>query len=227
MLQTSNPLTIHDISIPLRANFPVWPGHESPNMTLVASHENGNGVQITDLVIGVHTATHLDAPRHFIPNGGLVTDLDLNVLIGPARVLHYHGEGPIPLSFFTDQNLPDPPTRLLLKCDQNAGKLHERETFFEDYAGLAPDAAAYLVERGLRLIGTDYLSIGPFHKGNHETHVALLGASVVIVEGLDLRGVEAGDYTLVCLPVAAPTDGMPCRAVLLPAGALPEPLAKP
>lgn len=219
-------MQILDISTPLRPEgFPTWPGHDPLQMRLTASHEAGNGVQLTHLSIGCHTGTHLDAPRHFIAGGGLVTGLDLNVLLGPARVLHYQGEcGPIPLSFFQEQELPDPlPPRLLLRCDCHAGKLHNQETFYEEYAGITPEAAEWLVARGLRLIGTDYLSIGPFRGGhNHTVHVTLLGAEVIIVEGLDLRAVEPGDYTLVCLPLNVPCDGAPCRALLLPPGALPE-----
>jgi arylformamidase len=219
-------MRILDISTPLRTGFPVWPGHAPLAMTLARSHEAGDDAQVTDLAIGAHTGTHLDAPRHFIPGGGLVTGLDLNVLVGPARVVHYTGDSPIPLTFFRDQDLPDPPTRLLLKCDANAGKLHDQDTFFEEYAGVTPEAAEWLVARGLRLIGTDYLSIGPYRDtptgGNRAVHVTLLGAGVIIVEGLDLRAVAPGDYTLVCLPIAVPCDGAPCRAILLPPGAIPE-----
>jgi arylformamidase len=211
-------MTILDISTPLREGFPVWPGHSPVRFTTTESHEAGNGVHLTHLSFGAHTSTHLDAPLHFIADGGLVTGLDLNTLIGRCHVVHYPGDGPIPVSFFEAQALPDPIERLLLKCNRNAGKL-EQATFFEDYAALSIDAAQYLVDRGLKLIGTDYLSIGPFHHGNPEVHRILLGTQVIIVEGLDLRRVEAGPYTLVCLPVALPLEGAPCRTVLLPADA--------
>lgn len=218
-------MRILDISTPLRPEgFPVWPGHATPTMRLSASHENGDGVQLTDLSLGAHTGTHLDAPRHFIPGGGLVTGLDLRALMGPVRVVRYEGEGPIPAAFFASQDLPNPVTRLLLRCDRNAGLL-EKSGFVSDYAGIAPDAASFLVERGLKLIGTDYMSIGANCEDfNRQVHLTLLGAKVIIVETLDLRGVEPGDYTLVCLPLALPCDGAPCRVVLLPPGALPDPL---
>ena len=213
-------MQIHDITTPLRDGFPVWPGHDPLSMTLPQSHETGHGVQLTHLAIGAHTGTHLDAPRHFIRGGGLVTGLDLNVLIGPARVVHYTSAGPIPASFFADLDLPNPTVRVLLRCDHNAGRLHDHETFFEDYAAVSPEAARWLVDHGVKLIGIDYLSIGPFHEGNRDVHLTLLGAETIIVEGLDLRDVEPGEYTLLCLPIAIPADGAPCRAVLLPAGAL-------
>jgi len=217
-------MEIRDISTPLREGFPVWPGHQPLCMTLPESHETGHGVQLTHLSIGAHTGTHLDAPRHFIPGGGLVTGLDLNVLVGPAQVVRFTSDAMIDVAFFEAQNLPATTTRLLLRCDRNGGMLHDNgDVFYEDYAAITPEAAEWLARRGVRLIGTDYLSIGPYAGGgNRDVHVTLLGAGLVIVEGLDLRAVEPGAHTLVCLPVALPCDGAPCRAILLPAGALPE-----
>ena len=219
-------LSITDISTPLRENLPVWPGDASPTFRLSSSHENGDGVDVTQIALSAHTGTHLDAPRHFVAGAGLVNGLDLRALIGPAHVVYHPGPGVMDTDFSEAQRLPDPLPRLLLKCDVNAGRLHEGQTaFFEDYAAITPAAAAWLVARGCRLIGTDYLSIGPyFGDGNRAVHLELLGANVIIVEGLDLRGVEPGVYTLICLPLALPADCSPCRALLLPAGALPDPL---
>ena len=152
-------MNIRDISYPLREGFPVWPGHEPVKLTVVKSHEAGDGVQVTDMAIGCHTGTHLDAPRHFVAGGGLVTGLDLDVLIGPCHVVCYDGTGPLDRAWFEAQALPDPVTRLLLHCTLHDGKLEETR-FFSHYVGITEDAAQYLVERGLKLIGTDYLSIG-------------------------------------------------------------------
>ena len=217
-------MQIRDISYPLRPEMPVWPGHAPVAMELTHSHEAGHGVQMTHFSFGAHTGTHLDAPRHFIPGGTLASEIDLNALIGPVCVVRFSGEtGPIERAFFEAQNLPNPVPRLLIACDRHDGKL-DTPDFFEDYAGITPEAATYLVERGLKLIGTDYLSIGAFHgSGNRTVHQTLLGANVVIVEGLDLRNVSGGNYTLVCLPLSAAADGSPCRAVLLPPGVLPNP----
>ena len=217
------PMQIHDITVPLREGMPVWPGDPSPHFRLRAAHAKGDAVDVTEMALVAHTGTHLDAPRHFVPGAPLVHELDLRVLLGPVHVVHFEGEGPIPASFFAAENLPDPLPRLLLRCSRNAGAL-ERDTFFEDYVAITPEAAQWLVGHGCRLIGTDYLSIGTFGEGNTETHLTLLGAGVIIVEGLDLRNVEPGAYTLICLPLALPADGSPCRALLLPAGALPDTL---
>lgn len=216
-------MTIRDITSALRTGFPVWPSHAPVGLRIDKSHENGDGVQITHLDFGAHTATHLDAPRHFIPGGGLVTGLDLRVLLGPCTVLRPTGPGPIGVEYFRQAALPDPARRILLAFEHNEGKL-DRPEFFPDYAAIDEEAAHWLVERGMRLIGTNYLSIGPFHGGNPEVHRALLGPETIIVEGLDLRDVPEGEHTLACLPILLPSDGAPCRAVLLPAGALPDPL---
>lgn len=219
-------LPIRDISTPLRESLPVWPGDASPQFRLSSSHENGDGVDVTQIALSAHTGTHLDAPRHFVPGGGLVTGLDLRALIGPVHVVYHSGPGVMDTDYFEAQELPDPLPRLLLKCDANAGKLRDgQDDFFEDYAAVTPGAAAWLVRRGCRLVGTDYLSIGPYlGDNNRAVHLELLHAGVIIVEGLDLTGVEPGEHTLVCLPLTLPCDGSPCRAILLPRGALPEPL---
>lgn len=230
-MSTTEPATppptpfFRDISTPLRTGLPVWPGDIPVEMTCSQTHEAGDGVQVTHLRLSAHTGTHLDAPLHFVPGGGLVTGLDLHVLVGPARVVQFAGTGPLDVDFFRAQNLPDPSPRLLLRCDHHSDALHARgDRFFHEYAGVTPEAAEWLVEHGVRLVGTDYLSIGPFGDDNIAVHKTLLGAGMIIVEGLDLRQVEPGIYTLICLPMALPCDGAPCRAVLLPEGSLPETL---
>ena len=182
--------------MPLRAGLPTWPGDPGPQFRLTASHEAGDGVDLTHLAMGAHTGTHLDAPRHFVAGAGLVTGLDLNVLIGPAHVVAYDGDDPIPTAFFEAQDLPDPLPRLLIRCAKNAGALL-RDTFFEDYVGITPDAAEWLVARGNRLVGIDYLSIGSYRSGNRETHLTMIRANVIIVKGLNLAGVEPATYTLI------------------------------
>jgi arylformamidase len=205
-----------DISVTTSNQTPVWPGHQRVNISQTATHENGDVAEITHIDMGAHTATHLDAPRHFVPGGSLVDALDLSTLIGPCHVHHVTCTGVLTAEYFASQNLPDACTRLLLKIDDHAGKLYQPE-FYEDYTAIDHTAATYLINRGLKLIGIDYLSIGPYHAGNVETHQALLGNDVIIVEGLDLSHVDAGPYELVCLPIRIACDGAPCRAVLMPA----------
>ena len=210
-----------DISVLVSNHSPVWPGHSSVNLSLTHSHENGDIAEITHISMGAHTITHLDAPRHFVPKGSLVNTIDLRILMGPVHVLHVTQLGVLTKEFFEEQAIPSPCKRLLLRIDAHSGRLFEPD-FYEDYVGIDAGAAQFLIDNGLILIGTDYLSIGPFHHGNVETHQTLLGEGVVIVEGLNLVHVPRGDYSLMCLPIALPCDGAPCRAILLDAHALPE-----
>ena len=205
-----------DISVTTSNQTPVWPGHQNVNISQTATHENGDVAEITHIDMGAHTATHLDAPRHFVPGGGLVDALDLSTLIGPCYVHHVKCKGVLTEEYFASQKLPEHCSRLLLKIDDHAGKLYQQD-FYKDYTAIDHTAATYLINRGLKLIGIDYLSIGPFHAGNVETHQVLLGNDVIIVEGLDLSQVEAGEYQLICLPIRIACDGAPCRAVLMPA----------
>ncbi|MFM2223332.1 MAG: hypothetical protein RLZZ78_1589 [Armatimonadota bacterium] len=205
-----------DISVTTSNSTPVWPGHPNVSLRQTAAHDNGDIAEITHIDMGAHTATHLDAPRHFVPGGGLVDTLDLSILMGPCHVHHVTCTGVLTAEYFASQDLPDDCTRLLLKIDDHTGRLYDA-AFYEDYTAIDHTAATYLLSRGLKLIGTDYLSIGPFHSGNVETHQALLGNGVIIVEGLDLSQVDAGAYQLICLPIRIACDGAPCRAILMPA----------
>ena len=114
----------------------------------------------------------------------------------------------------------------LAGCDLNSVErvlFHTRnssfwsEGFRKDFTHLSPEAAERLVGLGVKLVGTDYLSIEKFHSGHHRTHLTLLSKGVVIVEGLNLSEVPAGDYELICLPLKIAEgagDGAPARAVL-------------
>jgi len=210
---------IKDISVTLTPDLPVWPGDPQPEVTLDKIEEDGATIHITSLRLGAHTGTHLDAPLHFIPGGKRVPELDLNKFMGEVLVVDVGSVEVIDRDLL-EQLIPDLRSpRVLFKSDRNRGALMRRE-FFEEYTAISPDAASWLVERGVQLVGVDYLSIGRFSGGNKETHETLLSAEVVIVEGLDLSSVEPGVYTLVCLPIKLPYDGAPCRAVLLEKGQL-------
>ncbi len=208
-----------DISVTTSNQTPVWPNHAQVNLSQTATHERGDIAEITHINMGAHTATHLDAPRHFVRGGGLVDEIALTTLIGTCYVHHVTRTGVLTAEYFAAQDLPDSCARLLLKIDDHAGRLYQ-SAFYENYTAIDHTAAHYLIDRGLKLIGTDYLSIGPYHAGNVETHQALLGNDVVIVEGLDLAHVSEGTYQLICLPIRIACDGAPCRAVLMPATGL-------
>jgi arylformamidase len=185
----------------------VWDGDPDVSFEPAASLETGDPANLTRLGLGSHTGTHVDAPLHFLPGGDGVDRLPLDALIGPALVLDLtHVEADVRAA---DLDFPAGAERLLLKTPNS--RLWERDEFAPEHVALEPDAARLLVERGVRLVGVDYLSVG-----SPETHRILLAAGVVPLEGLDLREVEAGAYRLVALPLRLEgVDGAPARVVLI------------
>ncbi|MGH9023398.1 MAG: cyclase family protein, partial [Acidimicrobiia bacterium] len=183
----------------------------------VSEIARGDAANVSELRLGSHTGTHVDPPRHFLDDGAGVDELSLEALIGPALVvdLTYAG-GPLGPDDLDALDVPPGTERLLLKTSNSALWAEPRPTFPDRYVALSPEGAAWVVGRGLRLLGTDFLSIERKGAPGHPTHVALLCAGVVVVEGLDLSKVSPGPYTFVCLPLrVAGGDGAPARAVLL------------
>jgi arylformamidase len=192
---------IIDISRPLSPATPVWPGDPPVIVQPVARVEDGDPAAVSRLALGTHTGTHVDPPAHFFPGEPAVDALPLDVLMGPAVVAQFD-PGPIDGTALESTALPRGTSRLLLKTGGDAG-------------AVTPDGARWLVERGVRLVGADTLSIEPETR-DYPVHRILLGAGVVIVEGLDLAPVAPGPYELVCLPLRiAAGDGAPARAVLI------------
>jgi arylformamidase len=176
---------------------------------------DGGICNVSRLDMGAHTGTHLDAPSHFIEGAAATESIPLDVCIGPAWVVDATGLraniGPTNLA---DLDIPADETRLLFKTPNS--ELWNQPGFSEAFIGLDGDAARLLAERGVRLVGADYLSIAPF--GNPApTHLALLSAGVVIIEGLDLRAVDPGPVDLLCIPLRlVGSDGVPARAFVRP-----------
>ncbi len=208
------PPLIHDISVPIDNGGVVYP--DNPPIE-IAPHKriaSGGSSNVSRLAFGSHTGTHVDAPRHFLDAGAGVDALPLDVLVGPAVLVRF----PADVMAITADMLRAAPlsgaTRVLF-ATRNSSFIRDR-TFVPDFTYVAPDAAAYLVESGVRLVGVDYLSVEQFRSGHHQTHKTLLGAGVVIVEGLDLSAPPAGRYQLVCLPLRlVGLDGSPARAILI------------
>ncbi len=202
-------MTLVDVSLPVREGMPVYPGDPAPNVSLAMSIAGGDPANVTRLDFGLHTGTHIDAPRHFFDDGAGVEALPLDALIGPAHVADATGlDGDLDLAGLDALAVPPGTERLLLHTRNS--DLWALEDFQAGFASVAPDAARALVERGVRLIGVDYLSVG-----GPETHRTLLGAGVVVVEGLDLRAAPPGAVRVMCLPMRiVGADGAPARVVL-------------
>jgi arylformamidase len=203
----------HDISLPISERLITYPGDPPIQLPAHARIADGDDVNVTRLSFGSHTGTHVDAPLHFIDDARAVDELPLDILIGPVRVAEFdRGVSGIGEDELREAGI-DGETRLLLKTRNR--DLLESEAFREDFTYLTGAGADYLLEAGVKLVGIDYLSIEEFDADEPVAHKRLLEQEVIIVEGLDLRGVPAGRYELICLPLRlAGLDGAPARAVL-------------
>lgn len=207
---------VYDITVPLSSSLAVWPGDDPVRIERKEIPIRGGAVTVSNLMMGSHAGTHVDAPLHFIPGGVAIDALDPDLLIGRALVVEDFGAGNLTSERFDALAIPPGVERLLLHTRNSAFWAGSADTFHECFTGISEDGAQWLVRRGVRLVGIDYLSVGPFGDGAG-THRVLLEAGVVVVEGLNLGGVPAGWYRLACLPLRiAGGDGAPARAVLMP-----------
>ncbi len=205
-------MSLYDVTRPLSSVFPVYPGDPVVELTPIAQCAWGDEANVTRLVLSSHTGTHIDAPRHFFDNGTTVDQLDLQVLMGPARVVHVPCVSHITVDDLRLHDLQGV-TRVLFKTSN--GPLWDCPGFQTTYYALTAEAAAWLVSCGVRLVGIDYLSVDAYEAEDFPVHRCLLQAGVVIVEGLDLRAVPPGDYDLYALPLRLEEgDGAPARVVL-------------
>ncbi|HEX2180203.1 MAG TPA: cyclase family protein [Actinomycetota bacterium] len=209
--------TIRDVSLGIHPRMLTWPSDPGVSIAPASRISAGKSANVSELHCGTHTGTHIDPPLHFIENGTPVDRLDLDALIGPAVVADLtrveYDIGPAELDSL---NLGPGVERLLFHTRNSEHWRHDSPEFTEDYVAVTADGARWLVDHGIRLVGIDYLSVEHRRTPGHPTHMTLLGAGVVIVEGLNLDGVPAGDYTLLCLPIKlVDGDGGPARALLL------------
>ncbi|HMC53952.1 MAG TPA: cyclase family protein [Gemmatimonadaceae bacterium] len=205
---------IFDISVPVVNGGVVYPGNPEIRIEPHSELSRGASSNLSRIAFGSHTGTHVDAPHHFFDAGSTVDRLPLNALIGPARVLHMPDDVmSVTAAHLSDHNLSGV-ERLLIRT-RNSAFVAARE-FHADFTFVAPDAAEHVASLCIKLIGVDYYSVEQFHSGHHRTHRTLLERGIVIVEGLDLSAIEAGEYAFCCLPLLLQgLDGAPARAVLM------------
>jgi arylformamidase len=207
----------YDISLTLAPDLPVWPGDPPVVLQRISDMRAGDPNNVTQMQLCVHAGTHVDAPSHFLGDGvPSVEQLPLHLLTGRAYVLHLPDEVTlIDAAILERAEIPPRTRRLLFRTRNSALWARQEKQFQTDFVALSADGARHLVERGVRLVGVDYLSVAPYHE-SVPTHKILLEAGVVILEGLNLSQVSQGRYTLYCLPLKiAGSDGAPARAILV------------
>jgi arylformamidase len=208
-------LRIFDISLAITSGGTVYPGNPPIAIEAQQALARGDGANVSALSLGSHTATHVDAAKHFFDDGQTVDQLPLDRFVGPCTVIELDDTVMSIGRKELDAHDLDGAKRVLFKT-RNSRVLQKQPEFVKDYTYIAPDAAEHLVSLGVELVGVDYLSVEQFRSGHHRTHRTLLGAGVVIIEGLALGEVPPGRYQLVCLPLKLRgLDGAPARAILI------------
>lgn len=210
-------MPIYDVSVPLSSALPTYPGDPGIQIHDWSKLANGDAANVSALSFGAHTGTHVDAPAHFIEGAKRVESLDVDILIGEAEVVHVPDELRLIDEEFVAANCPAGSKRILFKTRNSAFWTGDFTEFRTDFTYLDLGAAQTLVQQGVKLVGIDYLSIEKFNSKDHEVHRTLLSREVIILEGLNLAGVPAGKYELICLPLRLRShlgDGAPARAVL-------------
>jgi arylformamidase len=202
---------IHDVTVPLAPGMLAYPG--DPAFEIEPIQRVGEApYSISRMVLTTHSGTHIDAPAHLLGGGGTIDHLPLEILLGKARVVELSVRERVEREDLEALDLRDD-LRVLLKTRMSGQML--KAGYQEDHVYLDLDAAQYLAQAGLKLVGFDYLSIDRFGSADFPAHRALLEAGVVLVEGLDLSEVEPGEYDMTCLPLrVSGGDGAPARVIL-------------
>jgi arylformamidase len=204
-----------DVSVPVRAGMAHWPGDPEVKLERAMSIAKGEEANVTRIDMSAHTGTHMDAPLHYFDEDPGIEALPLDAVMGPARVIRIEGEEPIDRGQLEGLDIRGG-ERILFRTTNSDRPWWERD-FDPTFVHVSVEAAELLGEVGVALMGIDYLSVGAYRSDGAETHRALLGAGVWVVEGLDLSEVEPGDYGLICLPVKlVGSDGAPARVLLRP-----------
>jgi arylformamidase len=207
-----------DISVTLSENTLIYPGDPKSEYGLIFSLDDGGVANVGYINSGIHHATHVDAPYHFDNNGKKFDEMPMEHWVGAALVVDLTKSekcvkaedlAGIPLEKYE---------RILIKT-KNSTDFYKRPEFYKEFIYLDKSACELFVEKGVKTVGLDYITVDPFGSKNFYAHKTLLNNDVCIIECINLENVEAGDYDLLCLPLKlAGTDGAPARVFLLKRG---------
>ena len=211
-------LKIHDVTLTLRPGMTTWGDEPGLDITPHRRMARGDSANVSVVAFGDHSGTHVDPPVHFIEGGATVDQLPLESLIGPCLVVEHDGVGHVSADWLGRAGIPAGTKRILIKTRNSELWNDQTQKFTREFVAVNASAAQWCVELGVVLVGVDYLTIEPQgpEKAGYPTHRTLLAAGVVIIEGLDLRGIRAGAYDLICAPLKiAGGDGAPARVFLI------------
>lgn len=202
-----------DISVPIKSGMAHWPDNPEVRVDKMLDMERGDVCNVSVLSLGSHTGTHMDAPLHFIRTGRSLDQMPFDATIGPCRVIEIKHKEAVTVEEIQPQRIKSG-ERILFKT-RNSKTSWKTDHFDEDFVYISKEAAAFLAKAKVMTVGIDYLSVGGYRKDGVETHHALLGAGIWIIEGLNLARIAPGKYELCCLPIKVlKSDGAPARALL-------------
>ena len=211
-------MKIHDVSLVIRPDMVTWPGEPAPRIEALRRIAKGDTANVSVVTISDHAGTHVDPPLHFLEGGNTGDKLPLEPLVGPCTVVAFDGPGHVSSEWLDRAKLPAGTERILFKTRNSARWGDATAAFTRDFTTINAGAARWCVAHRIKVVGVDYLSIEPQgpEKEGYPVHKTLLGANVVIIEGLDLRSVTPGQYELVCAPIKLlHGDGAPARVFLI------------
>lgn len=204
-----------DISYPYYEGMAIYPGNPGFSMEDYYNISKGDSCNISEIRMGTHTGTHIDAPTHFIQNGKSVDRIPLEVMNGKTKVLDFTGIADIDTDNLR-QSINEPDSIILFKTD-NSSHFKDKNVL-DEFVTLTYEAADYLAEIGIRMIGIDYMTVErprTKREAGKSVHNSLLKNDIVILESINLEGVDEGQYILHCFPLSiVGADGSPVRAVL-------------
>jgi arylformamidase len=208
-------MQIFDVSLPISSRLPTWPGDPKVSLERASSIAAGDAANVSRIVAGVHTGTHVDAPVHFVDGASGIDSSPIETLVGPCLVVAAEP----PSTELRPEDLPGTGhTRILFKTRNSRRWTPDPNLEFDTgFVAVGLPLATRLVAEGKRLVGVDYLSVETFDAPfEHPVHKTLLEAGIVVIEGLDLSAVEPGEYELYCLPLKlVGSDGAPARTILV------------
>ena len=206
-----------DISVTVRDGMPHWPDNPPVMLERVMDLDRGDECNLSQLVMGVHSGTHMDGPVHFMHGAAGLDEMPLGATIGEARVVEIDDPHEIRVDGLRAHRL-QAGERVLFRTS-NSTRCWPAERFVEDFVYISEPAALHLAETKVQTVGVDYLSVGGYRADGAKVHRILLGADIWIIEGLDLSGVAPGRYEIIGLPIKLRhSDGAPARAILRPMG---------
>lgn len=204
-----------DISVVLQESMPTYSGDIPFETETAASIKDGDVYNLKKIKMSTHTGTHLDPPRHYVADGEDITQIPLERFLIPVHTVEIRDKEFITAEDLKKIDLNEDTEGILLKTD-NSYNLSYEEEFSEEYVSLSECGADYLIEKGIKLIGIDYLSIESYFTKTQSVHKKLLNNRILILETINLRDTEPGEYLLSCFPILIKDgDGSPCRAVLI------------